>query len=80
MKTTGAVAAIMMVLSLGATSTAFACDASAWSVSQDKAKGTTYGVNNGSVHLDMGLTEKQAEKLAKELNKIEAKDEKRAEG
>jgi len=65
--------ATTLILSLSFTNTAFAF----WRVSQDTDNGQrTYGIRSGDNIVNMGLTKKQAEKLAKKLNKIEKKDAK----
>ena len=69
-RTTLAVASIFF---FGIASAAFA-----WSAHLDKT-GKTYGIHNGSTVIDMGLTQKQARKLAKKLNEIQKKDEEEGE-
>ena len=49
--------------------------AALWGISLDSNL-RTYGIHNASGSVEMGLTLKQAHKLAKKLNKIEKKDKK----
>ena len=59
-----------LIVSLGFSNAAHAF----WRAVVDQ--GNTYGVAQGKHVIAMGLTEKQAKKLAKKLNKIQEKDAK----